>query len=110
MTPPGTRPLPPRTLRDGARVRPGSPSWPVRARFRLGEVPGVTVTPARGGGPASAAAHQALVRAGLGHLGGHLRLDAYGPAPRARDLVRAARRAVAAALAARPRPGGPHPG
>ncbi|MGW7106722.1 hypothetical protein ACWGHU_11260 [Streptomyces xanthophaeus] len=82
----------------------------MRAGFRLGEVPGVTVSPVRGAGPAAAAAQQALVRAGFGHLGGHLRLDAYGPAPRARDLARAARRAVAAALAARPRPGGPHPG
>ncbi|WP_412076322.1 hypothetical protein ACLF6K_11940 [Streptomyces xanthophaeus] len=77
----------------------------MRARFRLAEAPGVTVTPARGTGPASTAAHRTLVQAGLGHLGGHLRLDAYGPAPRSRDLVRAARRAVAAALAARPRPG-----
>ncbi|WP_411107198.1 hypothetical protein [Streptomyces sp. cmx-4-9] len=66
------------------------------------------MTQTRGAGPAAAAAHRALAQAGFGHLGGHLRLDAPGPAPRARDLVRAARRAVAAALAARPRPADPY--
>ncbi|MFD3696361.1 hypothetical protein ACFWUZ_09380 [Streptomyces sp. NPDC058646] len=82
----------------------------MRARFRLAGTPGVTATPVRGAGPAPAAAHRVLVQAGLGHLGGHLRLYAYGPAPRGRDLARAARRAVTAALAARPRPGDPYGG
>ncbi|MCX4696230.1 hypothetical protein [Streptomyces sp. NBC_01408] len=94
----------------GPGRRPGAGSRGVRARFRVTETPGVTVTPGRGAGPASAAAHRALVQAGLGHLGGHLRLDTYGPAPRGRDLARAARRAVTAALAARPRPGDPYRG
>ncbi|GGZ45728.1 hypothetical protein AB0P12_11785 [Streptomyces subrutilus] len=74
----------------------------VRARFRLSEIPGVTVAPAAGAGcvtPAAAAAARALGEAGLGHLGGHLELRTYGSAPRTVDLARAARRAVAAALA-----------
>lgn len=114
----------------------------VRARFRFGEVPGVTLapspppspspSPSHGPGPASgrapgpgarttragaaasaaraaraaacAAASRALAEAGLGHLGGRLELRTYGPAPGAPRLTRAARRAVAVALTARPRP------
>ncbi|MDH6543404.1 hypothetical protein [Streptomyces sp. SPB4] len=118
----------------------------VRARFRFGEVPGVTLAPSpspspapsTGPGPASggspgrspgpaarpararsratasaaraaraaacAAASRALAEAGLGHLGGRLELRTYGPAPGAPRLTRAARRAVAVAMTARPRP------
>ncbi|MFD8023146.1 hypothetical protein ACFV6G_22290, partial [Streptomyces lavendulae] len=53
---------------------------------------------------ACAAASRALAEAGLGHLGGRLELRTYGPAPGAPRLTRAARRAVAVALTARPRP------
>ncbi|MET8751555.1 hypothetical protein ABZW32_15860 [Streptomyces sp. NPDC004667] len=106
----------------------------VKARFRFGEAPGVTLAPspgpatgrAPGTGPgrapgprartaratatraaraaACAAAARALAEAGLGHLGGCLELRTYGPAPGAPRLTRAARRAVAVALTARPRP------
>ncbi|MGO4461210.1 hypothetical protein AB4039_28545 [Streptomyces sp. M-16] len=104
----------------------------VRARFRFGETPGVTLAPSRSPGPsrspspspgpgartnrptatatraaraaACAAASRALAEAGLGHLGGRLELRTYGPAPGAPGLTRAARRAVAVALTARPRP------
>ncbi|MFE4632810.1 hypothetical protein ACFRJ1_05450 [Streptomyces sp. NPDC056773] len=79
----------------------------VRGRFRLSEVPGVSVAPVLPAGPAATAAaataaHRALGAAGLGHLGGRLELRTYGGALRGSDLARAARRAVAAALA------GPH--
>ncbi|MFE3767575.1 hypothetical protein ACFXPI_38090 [Streptomyces sp. NPDC059104] len=110
----------------------------VKARFRFGEAPGVTLAPSGGAGPATgrapgtgpgrgprprtaratatatatraaraaacAAAARALAEAGLGHLGGRLELRTYGPAPGAPRLTRAARRAVAVALTARPRP------
>ncbi|MFI5620496.1 hypothetical protein [Streptomyces sp. NPDC051567] len=114
-----------RALRPGARrPAPGAPgrhaAGPgrrpglVRARFRLSELPGVTVTaPAAGavpgrGAAAGAAAARALAQAGLGHLGGHLVLRTYGAAPPARALTRAARRAVAAALAGGPGAALPH--
>ncbi|MFD3677309.1 hypothetical protein [Streptomyces sp. NPDC058613] len=74
----------------------------VRGRFRLSEVPGVTVGPVPGAGSAAVAAtaaYRALGSAGLGHLGGRLELRTTGSAPRSSDLARAARRAVAAALA-----------
>ncbi|MFJ1866077.1 hypothetical protein ACIOD1_15725 [Streptomyces sp. NPDC088097] len=74
----------------------------VRARFRFGELPGVTAPPGPAGRAAGAAAARALAEAGLGHLGGHLDLRTYGPAPRGPRLAHAARRAVTAALAARP--------
>ncbi|MFD4050943.1 hypothetical protein ACFWSF_36500, partial [Streptomyces sp. NPDC058611] len=77
----------------------------VRGRFRLSEVPGVTVGPVPGTGStavAATAAYRALGSAGLGHLGGRLELRTTGATPRSSDLARAARRAVAAALA------GPH--
>ncbi|MGW5398876.1 hypothetical protein [Streptomyces sp. NPDC003952] len=78
----------------------------VRGRFRLSELPGVSAAAVPPAGPAAtaaaaAAAHRALGAAGLGHLGGRLELRTYGSAPRSSDLTRAARRAVAAALAGR---------
>ncbi|MFE9561590.1 hypothetical protein ACFYM0_10820 [Streptomyces sp. NPDC006487] len=79
----------------------------VRGRFRLSEVPGVSAAAVPAAGPAATAAaataaYRALGAAGLGHLGGRLELRTYGGAPRGSDLARAARRAVALALA------GPH--
>ncbi|MET9609954.1 hypothetical protein ABZZ17_33620 [Streptomyces sp. NPDC006512] len=85
-------------------VAPGRRGGPVRARFRFGELPGVTVRSGPAGRVAGPAARRALAEAGLGHLGGHLELRTPGRAPRAADLTRAARRAVTRALAARPRP------
>ncbi|MCX5155777.1 hypothetical protein OG914_17475 [Streptomyces sp. NBC_00291] len=77
----------------GRRRRPGF----ARARFRLSELPGVTVTPTAGAGAAGAAASRVLTGAGLGHLGGHLELRSFGsPGPAAR--ARAAEHAVRAAL------------
>lgn len=70
----------------------------VRARFRLSDLPGVTVAPASGAGAAGEAASRALSRAGLGHLGGHLALCGLGGPPRVAELTRAAERAVAVAL------------
>ncbi|MFD8143172.1 hypothetical protein [Streptomyces sp. NPDC059708] len=75
----------------------------VRARFRPAGPDGppvLTVRPGPGSGPAVAAAARALAEAGHGHLGGHLELRAYGPAPRPQDAADAARRAVRRALAA----------
>lgn len=87
--------LRPGPLRAGSARPYGRRPRPVRARFRLSELPGVTAAPACAAG--AAAASRALARAGLGHLGGHLALR--GPAGvRAGDLARAAERAVAAAL------------
>ncbi|MEU2831284.1 hypothetical protein ABZ667_21795 [Streptomyces lavendulae] len=126
----------PRAARPAGRRAGGRRGGVVKARFRFGEVPGVTLTPspATGLGPATgrspgpaarpararagatasaaraaraaacAAASRALAEAGLGHLGGRLELRTYGPAPGAPRLTRAARRAVAVALTARPRP------
>ncbi|GLV86872.1 hypothetical protein Slala03_65610 [Streptomyces lavendulae subsp. lavendulae] len=133
----------PRAARPAGRRAGGRRGGVVKARFRFGEVPGVTLapspspaSPASGAGPASgrspgpaarpagaragggatasaaraaraaacAAASRALAEAGLGHLGGRLELRTYGPAPGAPRLTRAARRAVAVALTARPRP------
>lgn len=96
---PGTAPRPGRTL--------------VRARFRLAGpdgLPGVTVdaVPGPGGtrapGHAGAVTTRALAEAGLGHLGGHLRLRVYGRTPAAADTARAVRRAVRRAVTVRPRP------
>ncbi|MGW7126197.1 hypothetical protein ACWGG3_39045, partial [Streptomyces sp. NPDC054901] len=81
----------------------------MRARFRLGELPGVTVRPGPAGRVAGPAARRALTEAGLGHLGGHLELRTRGPAPRAADLARAGRRAVARAQAGGARPAPPAP-
>ncbi|MGW7104104.1 hypothetical protein [Streptomyces sp. NPDC054883] len=96
------RPRPCARAADAARPRCGRPGGRgprlVRARFRLSDLPGVTVAPAAGAGAAGAAASRALARAGLGHLGGHLALHSPGGPPRAADLARAAERAVAAAL------------
>ncbi|MFE2271188.1 hypothetical protein ACFXB4_18315 [Streptomyces lavendulae] len=130
----------PRAARPAGRRAGGRRGGVVKARFRFGVVPGVTLapppSPASGAGPASgrspgpaarpagsragggatasaaraaraaacAAASRALAEAGLGHLGGRLELRTYGPAPGAPRLTRAARRAVAVALTARPRP------
>ncbi|MFF7082004.1 hypothetical protein [Streptomyces lavendulae] len=130
----------PRAARPAGRRAGGRRGGVVKARFRFGEVPGVTLapspspSPATGLGPATgrspgpaarpararagatasaaraaraaacAAASRALAEAGLGHLGGRLELRTYGPAPGAPRLTRAARRAVAVALTARPRP------
>lgn len=120
----------PRAAGPAGRPASGRRGGVVRARFRFGEVPGVTLAPApgpasgRSPGPAArparagatasaaraaraaacAAASRALAEAGLGHLGGRLELRTYGPAPGAPRLTRAARRAVAVALTARPRP------
>ncbi|MEU9942349.1 hypothetical protein [Streptomyces lavendulae] len=120
----------PRAARPAGRRAGGRRGGVVKARFRFGEVPGVTLAPspspatgrspgpaarpARAGATASAAraaraaacaaASRALAEAGLGHLGGRLELRTYGPAPGAPRLTRAARRAVAVALTARPRP------
>ncbi|MEU9029372.1 hypothetical protein [Streptomyces sp. NPDC048383] len=85
-------------------VAPGRRGGLVRARFRLGDLPGVTVRPGPAGRVAGPAARRALTEAGLGHLGGHLELRTRGPAPRAADLARAGRRAVTRALETRPRP------
>ncbi|MFF1560565.1 hypothetical protein [Streptomyces sp. NPDC058279] len=91
--------------RSGAATRPrrgrpvGRGPRLVRARFRLSDLPGITVTPAAPGADgAGAAASRALTRAGLGHLGGHLVLRGPGGPPRVADLARAAERAVAVAL------------
>ncbi|GLX40549.1 hypothetical protein Sros01_66220 [Streptomyces roseochromogenus] len=124
----------PRAARPAGRRAGGRRGGVVKARFRFGEVPGVTLAPSpspasgRSPGPAArpagarvgggatasaaraaraaacAAASRALAEAGLGHLGGRLELRTYGPAPGAPRLTRAARRAVAVALTARPRP------
>lgn len=85
----------------------------VRGRFRLSEVPGVSAAAVPGVGSAStaaaaSAAYRALGAAGLGHLGGRLELRTYGGAPRGCDLARAARRAVATALAGLDHRGDPH--
>ncbi|MEU5366899.1 hypothetical protein ABZ354_26120 [Streptomyces sp. NPDC005925] len=80
------------------------------ARFRLAGpdgLPGVVVDarsgpgPGRGAGPGhpGAVATRALAEAGLGHLGGHLRLRTYGQPPAA-DTARAVRRAVRRAVMA----------
>ncbi|MFD9573979.1 hypothetical protein ACFWBI_29580, partial [Streptomyces sp. NPDC059982] len=127
----GARPGSPQ--RAGHRPAPAAPRGPggarrggtVRAWFRFGEVPGVTLGAGAGAGAgaiagartgagqapppgagarAARAAALALAEAGLGHLGGRLELRTYGPPPAAPRLARAARRAVARALAARPRP------
>ncbi|MDG9719611.1 hypothetical protein [Streptomyces sp. DH24] len=80
----------------------------VRARFRLAgpdALPGVVVEPAAGRpGHVGAVATRTLAEAGLGHLGGHLRLRTYGRPPGAAATARAVRRAVHRALAAARRP------
>ncbi|MFD5149279.1 hypothetical protein, partial [Streptomyces sp. NPDC058401] len=99
---PASRPVPGGRL-AGPRGRRGRAAC-VRGRFRLSELPGVSAAAVPAAGPAAtaaaaAAAHRALGAAGLGHLGGRLELRTYGSAPRSADLARAARRAVATALA-----------
>ncbi|HET9380944.1 MAG TPA: hypothetical protein VFP69_08960 [Streptomyces sp.] len=101
----------PRTGR--ATTRPGTGRTLVRAGFRLtgpDGLPGVTVdaAPGLGGTPgtshAGAVATRALAEAGLGHLGGHLRLRVYGREPAAAATARAVRRAVRRAVTTRHRP------
>ncbi len=80
----------------------------VRAQFRLAGpegLPGVVVDARHGLGSTAGTGHpgevatRALAEAGLGHLGGHLRLRTYGRPPAA-DTARAVRRAVHRAVTA----------
>ncbi|MEU6486815.1 hypothetical protein [Streptomyces sp. NPDC046887] len=100
------RPPRPRPAYRGSAAAGGA----IRGRFTLTELPGVTVAGGPGRGArrrnrtAAAAAARTLARAGRGQYGGRLELRVTGPPPRPAAVVRAARRAVTAALRHPPAP------